>query len=101
VPADATAFAHRDARILVKHAVAVDIDADAAAVAAARDWLDRSFAIAHPYGTGGVYPNFPEPDLDDRARAYHRGNLERLAAIRARYDPDDVFAGPQAIPHIG
>jgi FAD/FMN-containing dehydrogenase len=101
VSADATAFVHRDARVLLKHAVALDIDAGAADVAAGREWLERSFAIVHPFGTGGVYPNFPETDLDDRARAYHGGNLERLVAIRGRYDPDDVFAGPQAIPHIG
>ena len=99
VAAGATAFAHRDARVLLKHAVAIDIDADAGAVAAARDWLERSFAIVHPFGTGGVYPNFPEAGLEDRARAYHRGNLERLVAIRQRYDPDDVFGGPQAIPN--
>jgi FAD/FMN-containing dehydrogenase len=98
VGADESAFAHRDARVLLKHAVAVDIDAGAGARATARDWLERSFAIVHPFGTGGVYPNFPEKGLADGPRAYHAGNLERLAAIRERYDPDDVFGSAQSIP---
>ena len=32
---------------------------------AARGWLDRSWALVHPWGSGGVYPNFPDPDLPD------------------------------------
>ena len=35
----------------------------------ARAWLARSWALAHPWGSGRVYPNFPDPELDDwRAR---------------------------------
>jgi hypothetical protein len=45
-----------------------------------------------------VYPNFPEPELDDFERAYWAGNVDRLREIRGRYDPDDVFGGPQTIP---
>jgi hypothetical protein len=29
----------------------------------ARDWLDGSWQTTHPWGAGGVYPNFPDPDL--------------------------------------
>jgi FAD/FMN-containing dehydrogenase len=95
---DATAFAHRGARVLLKHTAVVAADAAEADRAAARAWLERSFGIVHPFGTGRVYPNFPEPELEGWARAYHGENLERLAAIRARYDPDDVLGGPQTIP---
>ena len=98
VAPDASAFAHRSARFVLKHTAVVAADAAEADRAAARDWLERSFAIVHPWGSGGVYPNFPEPELDGWARAYHGDNLERLAAIRARYDPDDVLRGPQTIP---
>ena len=90
----ATAFPHRDARFLLKHAVVVDAGAPAAERAAARDWLARSWALTHPFGTGGVYPNFPDPDLDDWDEAYHGPNRERLLAVKRRYDPDDVFSAP-------
>jgi FAD/FMN-containing dehydrogenase len=98
VPPEATAFAHRDARFLLKHAVVLEIDAGAAARAAARAWLEGSFAIVHPHGSGGVYPNFPEDGLEDWPRVYYGANLERLAAIRERYDPDDAFGAAPSIP---
>ena len=59
---------------------------------AAREWLARSWEIVHPYGSGGAYPNFPDPDLEDPLAAYHGANLERLRQVKARYDPDGVFS---------
>jgi Berberine and berberine like len=58
---------------------------------------DRSWAIAHPHGSGRVYPNFPDPQLDDWAAAYHSGNLPRLAAAKQCYDPGRLFHFPQAV----
>src|SRR3954452_6442861 len=63
VPAEATAFAHRAERFLLKQEVVVDPDASDAERQPARDWLSRSWALSHPCGSGGVYPNFPDPDL--------------------------------------
>ena len=63
----------------------------------ARDWLTRSWELVHPWGSGRVYPNFPDPELDDWASAYHAGNLERLARVKAAYDPDDVFRFHQSL----
>jgi FAD/FMN-containing dehydrogenase len=91
---DATAFAHRRERFLLKHDVVVTSPADAPA---AREWLARSWEIAHPFGSGGVYPNFPDPELEDALRAYHGGNLERLRSVKQRYDPDGVFSFPQSL----
>ena len=54
-------------------------------------WLDRSWAITHPFGTGGVYPNFPEDGLDEWAVEYHGPNRERLLEVKRRYDPEGVF----------
>jgi FAD/FMN-containing dehydrogenase len=87
VPTDATAFAHRDALFLLKHEVVIEAGAADAAREAARHWLANSWASAHPWGSGGVYPNFPDPDLDDWAAAYHGANLDRLRRVKMRYDP--------------
>jgi FAD/FMN-containing dehydrogenase len=86
VAEDATAFAHRGARFLLEHI------ADAA-----EPWVDRSWATAHADGSGRVYPNFPDPELDDWAAAYHAGNHVRLAAVKKAYDPHRFFDFPQAI----
>jgi FAD/FMN-containing dehydrogenase len=99
VPEDATAFAHRGERFLLKHAVVLDPDASAAAREAALAWLRRSWATVHPWGAGRVYPNFPDPDLDDWARAYHAGNLERLLGAKRRYDPGGFFRFHQSLPN--
>ena len=85
VAPDATAFVHRDARFLLKHTAAEP-----------GGWLDRSWALAHPYGTGGVYPNFPEPGLADPDGAYFGANRDRVARARAAYDPEGVF---QPLPY--
>lgn len=86
VAADATAYAHRSQRFLLDH-LAAGTDA----------WLDRSWAIAHLHGSGRVYPNFPDPQLQDAATAYHGDNLARLVDVKSRYDPDRSFHFPQAV----
>jgi len=97
---DATAFAHRNERFLLKHAVVLDADAAAHERDAARDWLARSWSIVHPHGSGGVYPSFPDPDLTDWARAYHDVNYERLTHVKARYDRDNIFRFHQSLPPV-
>ncbi len=80
VPAEATAFVHRDARFLLK-----------LTATAPGGWLDRAWELIHEYGTGGVYPNFPDPELADPDGAYFGANRDRVAAARAAYDPEAVF----------
>lgn len=94
VPTAATAFAHRDERFLLKQEVLVD---PRASDAAARDWLARSWALVHPWGSGGVYPNFPDPELEQPGLAYHGENLERLRRVKAAYDPGNVFRFDQSL----
>jgi hypothetical protein len=91
VPADATAFPHRDERFLLEHSVVVPAGFDAAATEAARAWLSDSWALVHPSGSGGAYANFPDTDLPDEHRAYWGGNLERVRSVKERYDPEGVF----------
>jgi FAD/FMN-containing dehydrogenase len=98
VPADATAFTHREERFLLLHVVVVDAGASAMEKGAARRWLGRSWSTVRPWGSGRVYPNFPDPHLDGWARAYHGTNLDRLARVNARYDPDGFFRFHQSIP---
>jgi hypothetical protein len=98
VPADATAFAHRNERFLVQHLVEIGADAAPAERGAARDWLARSWALVHPWGSGGVYPNFPDPDLQDWAHAYHGTNHDRLRRVKASYDPGGFFRFHQSLP---
>jgi FAD/FMN-containing dehydrogenase len=98
VPADATAFAHREELFLLKHAVVVDPDAPAAEREAARRWLARSWELVRPWGSGRVYQNFPDPDLGDWAQAYYGVNYDHLMRIKARYDPDNFFRFWQSLP---
>ena len=86
--ADATAFPHRAEHFLLKHEVAVE----PGHAGAARDWLARSWEIAHPYGTGGAYVNFPDADLDEWDAAYHGANRVRLLRVKAGYDPEGMFS---------
>jgi FAD/FMN-containing dehydrogenase len=95
VAADATAFAHRDARFLAKLGVSVAPGSDDDA--AAHAWLDGAFDLLAPHGTGGSYPNFPDPALEDPLRAYHGDNLDRLREVKRRYDPERVFSFPQSL----
>ena len=91
VPANATAFPHREELFLLEHSVVVPAGFDAAATNAARVWLSDSWELVHPSGSGGVYANFPDTDLRDEHRAYWAGNLERVRRVKAKYDPEGFF----------
>jgi FAD/FMN-containing dehydrogenase len=93
VERDATAFAHRDERFLLKQTIATRGEASNDE----RRWLDDFWEITRPYGAGGVYPNFPDPDLVDPHAAYHGANLDRLERVKAAYDPDGLFRFPQSL----
>lgn len=55
---------------------------------------DAIVALVHPWGSGGVYPNFPDPDLEDWAHACHGSNYDRLLRVKAEHDPDNFFCSP-------
>ena len=94
VPADATAFPHREELFLLEHSVVVPAGAEASATKSARAWLSDSWELVHPSGSGGVYANFPDADLPDEHRAYWRGNLDRVRRVKERYDPEGLL-GPR------
>jgi FAD/FMN-containing dehydrogenase len=95
VPADATAFAHRHSRIMVNVAAFYDGPAD-------RDrretWV-TDFAAALKQGNSGVYVNFLTDEGEERVRAAYPGShWDRLTAIKARYDPTNLFHLNHNIP---
>jgi len=95
VSADATAFAHRRSRIMVNIA-AMYADPREAAVHDA--WAD-DFAGALRQGDGGAYVGFLGDEGEARVReAYPGSTWERLAAVKGRYDPSNLFRLNQNIP---
>jgi FAD/FMN-containing dehydrogenase len=99
VPSDATAFVHRGELFQLKHTAVIDPPVTAAAAAAAERWASRSWASVHPWGSGRVFQNFADPDLDDWAEAYYGTNYDRLVQVKARYDPGGVFRVHQSVHH--
>ena len=98
VPPHATAFAHRAERFLLKRELVLDAGASAATASAGRRWLTQSWTTVDRWGSGGVYPNFADPELENAERAYYQSNLERLIRVKRRYDPDDFFAPGSPLP---
>jgi FAD/FMN-containing dehydrogenase len=86
VPADATAFAHREREVLV--AIINMFEGDRAPHDA---WVTAYFEALGSIGKG-VYSNFLESEGEARIReAYPDGAYDRLVAVKRRYDPDNVF----------
>jgi FAD/FMN-containing dehydrogenase len=85
---EATAYPHRDIGFVLNiHTRWRDPADDGTCIA----WARSVFNACKPFATGGVYVNFmPEEEKDRVANAY-LGNAERLAAIKARYDPHNLF----------
>ncbi len=88
VPVDATAFAHRNSRIMVNLAALYEKAEDKKIH---ETWVTE-FAAALRQSDDGAYVNFLA-DVDEAQvrAAYPNGTWERLAAIKAKYDPDNFF----------
>jgi FAD/FMN-containing dehydrogenase len=94
VAADATAFAHRGAPVMA--AIITPFD-DLATEPAQRAWTEGVFEALAPQDAG-VYANFLEEEGEERIHAaYPAGTYERLADIKRRYDPNNVFRMNQNI----
>jgi FAD/FMN-containing dehydrogenase len=96
---DATAFADRHELFSLKHTAIVDSDSSKAAKDAAQRWLTKSWRTVRPWGTGRVFPNFPDPDLEDWTRAYYGTNHQRLRRVKGTYDPGNFFRFHQSLPN--
>ncbi|HLH71100.1 MAG TPA: FAD-binding oxidoreductase [Candidatus Dormibacteraeota bacterium] len=83
-----TAFRFRDARFAE---VIVGVDPDPAEAERIRSWTVRYWEALHPFSAGGAYVNFLMDEGEDRVRATYGANYPRLAAIKRRYDPGNLF----------
>ena len=94
VPNDATAFAHRDAPVMF---LSITPFMDPESEPVHRAWTESLFEALEPHDAG-VYSNFLEVEGQDRVRAaYPGGTYERLADIKRRYDPSNLFDQNQNI----
>jgi FAD/FMN-containing dehydrogenase len=95
VPADATAFGHRDSRILVNVAAMYARPEERAEREA---WVKGLAAALHG-GDDGAYVGFLADEGEERVRAAYPGpTWDRLAELKARYDPDNLFRLNQNVP---
>ncbi|RBI63046.1 FAD-linked oxidase [halophilic archaeon] len=93
VPADATAYPHRDAEYVMNvHTRWEDPEDDERCIAWAREFFD---AMA-PYATGGVYVNFISEREGEESLAYG-DNYDRLVEIKNEYDPTNLFHANQNV----
>jgi FAD/FMN-containing dehydrogenase len=92
VPSEATAFAHRDANVMVTVHAAHGEDR-----AGADAWINRYFGLL-ALKTNGVYSNFLDDEGEGRVReAYPSATYQRLSQVKRRYDPSNLFRRNQNI----
>jgi FAD/FMN-containing dehydrogenase len=89
VPDDATAYAHRQAELMVITMVA----GPQPVVEAARPGLEAIWERLAPH-VNGAYANFlAAATEEDVATIYPTETYQRLAAVKRQYDPGNLFAG--------
>jgi hypothetical protein len=78
--------------------VIAGIDPDPNKKGAVTQWTKAYWEAVHPFDLGGAYPNFMMDDEGDaRLRATYGENYGRLAAVKKRYDPFNLFRVNQNI----
>ena len=98
VPSHATAFAYRDAKVMVVLITPFEDPAEAPVHAA---WTHEFYEALRPRSTG-AYANFLEDEGEHRVReAYPAPTYRRLAEIKRRYDPTNLFRLNQNIAPAG
>jgi FAD binding domain/Berberine and berberine like len=88
VGADETAFAYRDVDFAPVIAGMWEDPADNDANIA---WVRGYYEALQPYSAEGGYINFMDADDQGRIKANYRGDYDRLAKVKAKYDPDNLF----------
>jgi hypothetical protein len=89
-----TAFSYRDANFAV---VIVGVDPDPANAGMVTKWCKDYFDATHQFSAGGAYVNFMMEEGQERVQASFRDNYARLADVKRRYDPTNLFRVNQNI----
>lgn len=89
-----TAFAWRDARWA---AVFIGVSPDPAQGETVATWCKDYWSALHPHSAGGAYVNFMMDEGQERVQASYRDNHARLASIKAKFDPGNLFRVNQNI----
>jgi FAD/FMN-containing dehydrogenase len=90
----ATAFSYREAKW---NMVIAGVDPDPTNRELIASWTRAYWEDLHPLGAGGAYVNFLMDEGEARVRATYRDNYDRLARIKRKYDPDNLFRMNQNI----
>lgn len=90
----ATPWAFRDAKYA---GVIVGVDPDPANAQKITKWSRDYWDAIHPYSLGGAYLNFEMSEGQDRIKASYKENYQRLATIKRKYDPANLFRVNQNI----
>lgn len=95
VPKDATAWQTRDATWSM---VIAAIDSDPKQAEALKTWGRAYWKAIHPFNLEGAYVNFMmEDEAEGRLQATYGDNCKRLASVKAKYDPKNLFRVNQNI----
>lgn len=103
VARDATAYVHRDAPLLLRissiweEEAPLGPDGHPGIPDLVRSWIEPTWEAALPHLLPESYQNFPDPELADWEPAYYAENLPRLRAVKAAWDPEDLFRHDQSI----
>lgn len=91
---DATAWNYRDANYaMVIVGIADNVNDKEKVTKWARDY----WSALHPYSMGGAYVNMMMEEGDDRIKASYGNNYKKLAQVKAKYDPQNLFRVNQNI----
>ena len=94
VAADATAFAGRATRFVMNvHTRWQSAQDDARCIG----WAREFFAATKPFAATTAYVNFLSDEDGDRLTSTYGGNYARLATVKAKYDPGNMFRVNQNI----
>jgi FAD/FMN-containing dehydrogenase len=89
-----TAYSFREALFAE---VIVGVDPDPANNDKITKWCKDYYDALHPYAAGGAYINFMMEEGQERVKASYRDNYDRLAGIKKKYDPANLFRVNQNI----
>jgi len=89
-----TPWAYRDANWAQ---VMVGVDPDPKNNEKITKWTKDYYNAIHPYSAGGAYINFMMDEGQERVKASYKDNYDRLAKIKNKYDPNNLFRVNQNI----